>query len=139
MDRRRNDDKANKAVFLYNDGFSISEIAEKLGGTRQSIYDLLIRRDGYEPRKLEPADCQYFNNRKYSKRANGYYLATSKPRTLMHRDVWESINGKIPFNHDVHHKDHDRSNNTIDNLELLSKQEHARRYSTGHNQYTKRS
>lgn len=56
----------------------------------------------------------------------------------MHRDVWEFDNGEIPQGYDVHHIDRDRSNNNIDNLKLLSKQEHARRYATGHNQYTKK-
>lgn len=128
MDNRRNDKKGDKALNLYIEGFSIADIARMIGGTRQSIHELLKRRKGYIPRKKKPAECQYFNNRKYTKRSNGYYLATSKPRTLMHRDVWVSQNGPIPINYDVHHKDRDRSNNKIYNLELLSKQEHALRH-----------
>jgi hypothetical protein len=138
MDKRRNDKKGSKAVELYREGYSISEIANILGGTRQSIHDLLIRRDGYIPRKKGPAKAQYFNGRKYTERSNGYYLATTKPRTLMHRDVWEYKNGKIPDNHDIHHIDRDRSNNSLSNLVLLSKQEHARMFNTGKNQYSKK-
>ena len=136
MDKRWNNEKANKALELYNQGYSLQGISKILGGSRQSIYDLLIRREGYKPRKKKPAKAQYFNGRKYTERSNGYYLSTTKPRTLMHRDVWEHQNGKIPNEHDIHHKDHNKANNDINNLELLSKQEHARKYSSGHNQYT---
>lgn len=44
----------------------------------------------------------------------------------LHRVVWEYHNGKIPDGYDVHHKDKDRTNNDIDNLELLVRSEHQR-------------
>jgi endogenous inhibitor of DNA gyrase (YacG/DUF329 family) len=43
----------------------------------------------------------------------------------MHRAVWEHHNGPIPAGFSVHHNDHDRANNAIDNLELISSGEHA--------------
>ena len=51
-----------------------------------------------------------------------YYLCGEyfqrKGRRL-HRAVWEHHNGKIPNGYHVHHKDGDRNNNDISNLELL--------------------
>lgn len=41
-----------------------------------------------------------------------------------HRIVWENYNGKIPKGYVVHHKDGNRQNNDINNLELLSKLDH---------------
>ena len=41
-----------------------------------------------------------------------------------HRWVWEMSHGLIPDGYDVHHKDGDRHNNDLDNLELLTKAEH---------------
>lgn len=32
--------------------------------------------------------------------------------------VWEDAHGAIPINHDLHHKDHDKTNNKLENLEL---------------------
>ena len=55
----------------------------------------------------------------------------------MHRYVWEKERGQIPDDWDIHHKDEVKSNNTIDNLECLSKSEHTRLYSPHNNQYTK--
>ena len=42
----------------------------------------------------------------------------------LHRYVWELHNGKIPKGFHVHHKDQNRSNNQIDNLELLQGHDH---------------
>lgn len=62
---------------------------------------------------------------------NGYYHANARtdgrPTTLLlHRVVWEDNNGKIPDGYQVHHKDHNRDNNSIENLELMSQAEHMR-------------
>jgi len=128
---RRNDKRANKAVRLYNSGLSFSQIAKIMGGTRQSIYDMCRLRAEYKPRKKKDADCQIFNGVKYTKRSNGYYLSTVGDRRLMHRDVWEFYNGELPDNFDVHHIDHDRSNNNIENLQALPKDEHTRLFHAG--------
>jgi hypothetical protein len=137
MAGKQNADRGNKVVELYNSGLSHAQIAEILGCSRQTIYDICRLRPDYKPRKAMPAECQFFNGVKYTKRANGYFLSTKGDRKLIHRIVWEYYNGPIPENYDVHHRDHNKSNNAIENLEMLPKDEHARRYSTGHNQFTK--
>lgn len=42
----------------------------------------------------------------------------------LHRVVWEHSNGAIPKGYHVHHKDADRTNNNLDNLELIDGKEH---------------
>lgn len=69
-----------------------------------------------------------FNNIRYYRKPSGYYKAdyVAHGRTrYMHRDVWEFHHGPIPAGYCVHHRDHDRSNNAVDNLELLTTREHA--------------
>jgi len=46
---------------------------------------------------------------------DGVYL-----RRSIHRLVWEAFNGEIPGRLEVNHKDLDRANNCLDNLELLT-------------------
>ena len=41
-----------------------------------------------------------------------------------HRVVWKRAHGPIPKGYDVHHKDEDKTNNDLTNLELLPKTEH---------------
>jgi hypothetical protein len=48
---------------------------------------------------------------------------------MVHRIVWERENGRIPDGFQVHHKDGNKENNDIDNLELLSTLEHKRIHS----------
>src|SRR3990167_8920503 len=43
---------------------------------------------------------------------HGYY-ASAKTGNLLHREIWRSQNGEIPFRHVVHHKDENKSNNSI--------------------------
>ena len=42
-----------------------------------------------------------------------------------HKYVWQKHNGLVPPGHHIHHKDHDASNNAIENLELVETAAHA--------------
>lgn len=44
----------------------------------------------------------------------------------LHREVWTETHGPVPEGFEVHHRDHDRTNNSLGNLELLEGTEHAR-------------
>ena len=46
----------------------------------------------------------------------------------LHRYVWEQVNGPIPKNMIIHHKDFNRGNWSLDNLELLTRAEHMKRH-----------
>lgn len=49
----------------------------------------------------------------------------------LHRTVWEHVWGRpVPDGHDVHHADHDRSNNQPGNLELLESTRHLSHHSS---------
>lgn len=45
---------------------------------------------------------------------------------LMHRLVWETFNGVIPKGYYVHHKNQIKTDNRLENLELLPIKEHSR-------------
>jgi len=44
------------------------------------------------------------------------------------RKILERVGIKIPKNMHIHHRDEDWTNNTISNLEIISKYEHRRKY-----------
>ena len=48
----------------------------------------------------------------------------------LHRLVWQDANGEIPKNCHIHHKDEDKTNNKLDNLECLSFSDHAKIHDT---------
>jgi hypothetical protein len=54
----------------------------------------------------------------------GYYRC-NKLRKRLHQYVWEKNNGKIPKGYHIHHVDHNKKNNNIDNLIAISHKEHA--------------
>ena len=46
----------------------------------------------------------------------------------IHRYVWEKYHGEIPAGFHIHHKDHDKANNAIENLELIKASEHSKEH-----------
>ena len=52
---------------------------------------------------------------------NGVYA-----RRAVHRIVWEAFNGAIPGRMEINHKDLNRSNNRLDNLELTTHQQNVK-------------
>lgn len=74
---------------------------------------------------LEDGDLAIFDGLKFRKdKKTGYYL-NAKTHKRLHVYVWEYYNGAIPKGYHIHHKDHDKTNNEIDNLTLLSASEHS--------------
>lgn len=63
-------------------------------------------------------DTQYF--------VCGPAYAEQMGTCLLHRIVWQTERGPIPEGMDIHHKDHNKANNGIENLELQVEADHAR-------------
>src|SRR6478609_5108044 len=68
---------------------------------------------------------QMFEGKRCTPSKGGYFRS---PRWWLHRRVWEAAHGPIPPGHHVHHKDHDKANNALANLEVIEGKEHRRRH-----------
>lgn len=73
---------------------------------------------------------QYFNGIKFTRDDKTGYYRNSTLRKRMHRYVWEYYNGSIPEGYHIHHKDKDKSNNDISNLEAIPFSAHAKIHNT---------
>lgn len=62
----------------------------------------------------------------YKNKRDGYYR--SRAGKLLHRAIWESEHGPIPDRCHIHHKNEDRQDNSIENLECLQPGEHMRKH-----------
>lgn len=63
--------------------------------------------------------------------ANGYARVWNGKRGVYeHRHVWESVHGPIPNGWSVHHRNHQRADNRLENLALVEKRVHDRHHTT---------
>lgn len=71
----------------------------------------------------------HFGRKFYLDNQKGYWNSTDSPRIFAHRWVWINYNGPIPKGCHIHHRDRDKGNNDINNLELMSRSAHLRLHS----------
>ena len=65
--------------------------------------------------------------------SNGYpTIFVNDKNVLLHRYVWEKHNGQIPKGYQVHHKDENKHNYSIENLILIEGKEHHRYHALKH-------
>ena len=86
----------------------------------------VLERDLTAPPVVEVIDetHQRFNGVIYLKDKGGHYSTNS----FIHRVVFSYYNGRLPVGktHNVHHRDRNKDNNNIENLQLLTIAEHSR-------------
>lgn len=59
---------------------------------------------------------------KFYRTAQGYYSSAKSKR--LHVYIWEKANGAVPDGYDIHHIDHDKDNNSLENLECIPRKKH---------------
>jgi len=68
----------------------------------------------------------------WCRNSNNYYVWHKHNIFLrLHRYIYEMHYGEIPKGYEIHHKDGNKLNNNIDNLEILTKSEHTKLHMAG--------
>lgn len=124
---------------LYISGFSYQDIAKMYGLTRQAVWERL-KRVGVAARKKKLLPFIMYDGIKWAiSKSTGYYRNTDRTSRgcslQLHRYKYEKEVEPIPDDWDIHHKDECKTNNELSNLLALSKADHTRLHSCGHNQY----
>lgn len=73
---------------------------------------------------FDGGDLACFDGLSFRKDKRTGYFLNAKTHKRLHVYVWEHFNGEVPKGFHVHHKDMNKGNNEIDNLEILSAKEH---------------
>lgn len=123
----RNADRIAEMYAMYTGGMSLSQVAAAFGITRQSVFGR-FRYHGLEMRSVQRLKFVEFNGHRYTPNVQGYFRRTDGDRELLHRDVWKLCHGEIPAGCEIHHRDEDKSNNCINNLECLLGSDHTRHH-----------
>lgn len=88
----------------------------------------LLERDLIAPPTVEVIDDthQKFNGVTYGTDNSGHYVKL----TSLHRAVWIYHHGELPKDYVIHHVDINPANNSIDNLQMLTKEAHIKLHNT---------
>jgi hypothetical protein len=74
--------------------------------------------------------CIEWGGYRWHSYSESYYERTDKsvrPKVTrrLHREVWRAAHGDVPRGFEIHHRDDDKLNNALENLELLEKGRHS--------------
>lgn len=72
----------------------------------------------------------YYGKKFYLDKKTGYWISSNTPHIRAHVYVWEYHNGPRPPKTHIHHIDKDKSNNNIENLQVVSTSDHIRLHMT---------
>ena len=69
-----------------------------------------------------------YDGYRFSLTKAGYYRKTTKPRIFLHVYIWEKYNGPKPRGYDIHHINGRKTDNRIENFELIKHGLHSKRH-----------
>lgn len=112
--------KIPEAKQMFEHGATLKQVAEFLGTSIPTAHSIKLGKtwvgdSAYRPLKLRK-DTKHYLQVDFVR--NGEYT-----RKRVHRIVWEAFNGRIEGRLEINHKDLDRANNQLDNLEVVTHQQ----------------
>lgn len=116
--------KVTEGKRMFEQGATLKEVAAFLGVSVPTAHSIKLGKSwagdvGHRPIKI----TMLKGYARASLCRNGVYT-----RRAVHRLMWEAFNGPIPGRLEINHKDLNRSNNRLDNLELVTHQQNAQHF-----------
>lgn len=112
--------KIPEAKQMFEHGATLKQVAEFLGTSIPTAHSIKLGKTWVGDaayRSLKPrTDTKHYLQVDLVR--NGKYT-----RKRAHRIVWEAFNGRIEGRLEINHKDLDRANNRLDNLEVVTHQQ----------------
>jgi len=130
--------EATKAYEYYLCGASLSKTGKRFGIDRRLLH-YYFKAFGFKTRQLKRNQYIIYNGNSYTVNKEGYYRKTDSDRELLHRQMWKDINGEIKKGHNIHHINGNKTDNKIENLEMLTASDHTKRHGFKNNQHTKKN
>lgn len=112
--------KVSAAKRMFEEGATLKEVAAFLNVSIPTAHSIKLGKTwagdaAYRPLVSRPNRTHYL--------AVDLCCKSKYTKKSVHRLVWEAFNGPIPGRLEINHKDLDRSNNKLENLELLTHRE----------------
>ena len=107
---------------MFDHGATLKEVAEFLNTSITTAHSIKQGKTWFGEAKHRP--CKVILLKGYPQISlckNGVYV-----RKAVHRAVWEAFNGAIQGRMEINHKDLNRSNNRLSNLELTTHQQNVK-------------
>lgn len=127
-----NNKKALEMYEYYKKGLSLAEVGKIFNISRQSVHACFKCRF-FEMRPKKYLPFIIVDGLKFTIRYDGYYYCTTNDLLSLHKHNWIKKNGLIPDGYQLHHKDQNKLNNNIENLQLLTVSEHTKLHSEIYN------
>jgi hypothetical protein len=111
--------KIPEAKQMFEHGATLKQVAEFLGTSIPTAHSIKLDKTWVGDASYRCVKPQLLNN---------YFVASlckdaKYTRRGVHRMVWEAFNGRIKGRLEINHKDLDRANNQLHNLEVVTHQQ----------------
>lgn len=134
--RRKCNDIVQAMYAMYLTGKSIAQVAEVYRKTRQAVFGQFQAR-GFKLRSKPMRGLTIIDGYRFTAGKGGYLRGmVSGVRMYAERYVWTKHHGTIPDGYCIRHINRDRSDNRIENLEMLRRTEFAKIHGPRMNQFT---
>ena len=111
--------KIPEAKQMFEHGATLKQVAEFLKVSIATAHSIKLGKTWAGESSYRPLKTPLLKHYRIASLCrNGVYV-----RRSVHRLVWEAFNGPIPGRLEINHKDLDRANNRLDNLELVTHQQ----------------